>query len=360
MNENELRLRIGFGSLIAIAFIAVLHALTVSVTFQNPKMRDFEIVDLPPLLNPTSTASEPTFYSASQAQDLPAVNLQAQSELKKAEQKKEMAPYQPPNKSSKQQIGQIGPMQDCPNCPQPYNPAPYNPTPAPYYPAPRPPNNPAPGPNSGKPAKEYQLLLFVNTDAQSRQVLNWANNHPKFRFLRSTDSKVAVQVYSPGDQMYKLRYASVVPVSEFPAIVLADREGAHIHAASKQFIPNDPDKLYEDLKLGTQLYLQAKQQRPAQAVTSGAMTAARQYNWDDRISPDMRLQAESPPVEEGWRPLDNLRPGGGGGGLFDQCGPDGCKPKSALVWTNAEEMMIAGLVLIGVIAAIKLIGNMRK
>lgn len=350
MNEShELRLRLGFGSLFAIAFIAVLHALTVSVAFKNPQMRDFEIVDLPPLLNPASTGTEPTFYSASQ--ELPAVNMQAQTELKK-----EMAPYQPPNKSSKQQIGQIGPMQDCPNCPTP---APPNP----YYPAPRPPNNPAPAPSPsvGKPAKDYQLLLFISTDDQSRELLNWFNQHPKFQFLRSKDSKVAVQIYSAGDQMYKLRYASVVPVSEFPAIVLADREGGHIHAASKQFIPRgNPDKLYEDLKLGTQLYLQAKQQRPAQARTSGAMTAARQYNWDDRITPDMRLQAESPPVEEGWRPLDNLRPGGGGGGLFDQCGPDGCRPKSALVWTDANEIMIAGLVIIGIIAAVKLIGNLRK
>lgn len=351
MNEQELRLRIGFGSLFAIAFIAVVHALTVSVAFQNPKMRDFEIVDLPPLLNPTSSVdAEPTFYSASQAQDLPKVNLQAQTELKK-----DLKPYQPPNQASKQQIGQIGPMQDCPNCPQP--------APAPYYPAPRPPNNPAPTPaypSGTAQVKDYQLLLFIGTDAQSRELLNWFNQHPKFQFLRSKDSKVAVQIYSAGDQMYRLRYASVVPVSEFPAVVLADREGGHIHAASRQFIPRgDPDKLYEDLKLGTQLYLQAKQQRPAQARTSGAMTSARQYNWDDRISPDMRWQqAEAPPVEEGFRPFD--RPGSGGGGLFDQCGPDGCKPKSALVWTDASEIMIVGLVIVGIIAAVKLLGNLRK
>ncbi len=154
------------------------------------------------------------------------------------------------------------------------------------------------------PAKEYQLLLFIGADDQSREILNWFNTHPKFQFLRSRDSKVAVQVYSSGDAMYRARYASVVPVSEFPAIVLADAQGGHIHAASKQFIPRrDPDKLYQDLQLGTQLYLQAKQQRPAQAVTSGAMTATRQYTWDENVSPNMRLEApQQPIIEDGWRP----------------------------------------------------------
>ena len=303
MNEStDLRLRMGFGTLFALAFLATLHALTLSFSLQNQPSKNFEIVDLPPLLNPASSP-DPTYYSSNG--DLPSVNLTAQGELKKAEVAKSadgtwnvpatMAPYQPPNQAAKQQIGQIGPMQgstqsDCPNCPQPQ----------PYYPAPRPPNTPAPAPYAPykpspmAPAKDYQLLLFIGNDDQSREILNWFNQNPKYQFLRSKDSKVAVQVYSSGDAMYRARYASVVPVSEFPAIVLADSQGGHIHAASKQFIPRgNPDKLYEDLQLGTKLYLQAKQQRPAQAVTSGAMTSARQYTWDQNVSPNMRLEYES-------------------------------------------------------------------
>lgn len=364
MNEStDLRLRMGFGTLFAFAFLATLHALTLSVSLQqNQPSKNFEIVDLPPLLNPASSP-DPTYYSSNG--DLPSVNLTAQGELKKAEVAKSadgtwnvpatMAPYQPPNQSAKQQIGQIGPMQaDCPNCPQPQ--------PQPYYPAPRPPNTPAPAPYKPTPmapAKDYQLLLFVSNDDQSRELLNWFNQHPKFQFLRSKDSKVAVQVYSPGDAMYRARYASVVPVSEFPAIVLADSQGGHIHAASKQFIPRgNPDQLYDDLQLGTRLYLQAKQQRPAQAVTSGAMTSARQYTWDQNVSPNMRLesQEQQPIIEEGWRP----RQPDNGGGFFDSlCGPNGCNPKNAFVWANANEILTAGLVVIAIIAAVALIKKMR-
>jgi hypothetical protein len=368
MNEStELKLRLGFGTLFGLAFLAAIHALTLSVSLQHRPGSDFQIVDLPPLLNPTSVP-EPTFYSSSP--DLPQVNLTAQGEMKNAEVANAadgtwnvpatMAPYQPPNQAAKQQIGQIGPMQgsvqaDCPNCPQPQ----------PYYPAPRPPNTPAPTPAPYRPspmaaAKEYQLLLFIGNDDQSREILNWFNQHPKYQFLRSKDSKVAVQVYSSGDAMYRARYASVVPVSEFPAIVLADAQGGHIHAASRQFIPRgNPDKLYDDLQLGTKLYLQAKQQRPAQAVTSGAMTSARQYTWDQNVSPNMRLESlesQQPIIEEGWRP----RQPDNGGGLFDSlCGPDGCNPKNAFVWANANEILMAGLVVIAIIAAVQLIKKTR-
>jgi hypothetical protein len=341
--DRDLRVQIGFGALLAITMIAAVHALTIAMALKTQQpTTDTHIVDLPPLLSAPagsdSIGADRDYLQNCTPRELPSVNLTAQQE-----KKQQIGPGT--------KIGQIGPMPgvaipstqattaDCPSCP-PVRPA-----------------VPQPQPSNGN--KEYQLLLFINNDAQSQQLLGWFNNHPRFQFLRGNNSRVAVQVYAPGDALYRARYSTVVPPSEFPAIVLADKYGGHIHAAGKTFIPRDPEKLYSDLQLGAKLYAQAAQQRPADSRSSGAMTASRQYQWDDAVSPDLRLQ-EQPPDEENIIPSDPqeaLRPGG----LLDQCGPEGCPPnKSALIWTNASEITMAGLAIVAIIAATALVAKLVR
>lgn len=323
--EQSVRIRISGGLLFAAALIACLHAATMATMFDKMSRQvDYHapsLAELPPLLTngPNSIVTAPPIVT-------PPVNISAQQEIK----------------------------QQCLNCP-----------PLPSYPSnvvipSGQPTLAPPIPRSAQvtslPEKQYQLLLFVDSSPQSQRLLQWFNTDKNLVNMRAARSTVNVQTYAPGDPMYRARYATTVPVSEFPAVILTDKDGGHIHAAAKQFIPSTAAELYRDLLKGAELYKQAQAQRPANATMSGAIKT-RGYSWDNTIQPTMQLpqsgadcvgpycpQPNQPntPADDRWHPGSRIVD------LLD--GKDAIDPIQAVVWANWQEIAI--IVLLAVFAGV--------
>lgn len=239
----------------------------------------------------------------------------------------------------------------CPNCPQPvptyrpvptpvptYRPVQPVPTPVPVVPQRQPnvvPSQPATSTNKAL----YQLALFLDSSAKSNTIRDWFTKDPELVSLRG---KCDFQVYTPENALYKTRYASIVPVSQFPAVLFLKPDGGHLHAAGGQMIPSTAAELYADLKEGFNL---AKSVEMAEAVPqeSGAIRE-KGYSWDDQVAPTMQLNEQDcpggicPPREvPSWRPGDKVR---------DLFGPEP-SGLEAILWASPIE--IAVFAVLGVI-----------
>ncbi len=175
------------------------------------------------------------------------------------------------------------------------------------------------------------------------------NTDPKLSAMRHPKSTVNVQVYAPGDPIYKTRFATSVPTTEFPAIILTDKDGGHIHAAAKQFIPTTAAELYRDLLKGAELYKQAQAQRPANATISGAIKT-RGYSWDNTILPTMQLPQDTsgsdcvgPYCPQPNMPDDRWRPGSR---VLDLLDGQEVSPMQAILWANWQEIAIVLLLFV--------------
>lgn len=185
--------------------------------------------------------------------------------------------------------------------------------------------------------KKYQLAVFVGNDAKSKQLLNWINTYPKFQTMRnSTD----IQVYAAGDALYRARFASIVRPDQFPAIVLTDAGGGHIHAAGGPMLPSSPEALYADCIAGARNYLDAKGHAPASAQSTANPNGAlktKGYSWDESINPSMQLMQQAdcsgPLCRPGDRVLD----------LLDEAASS---QKNALMWLSPQEMVIIAVVIL--------------
>ena len=109
------------------------------------------------------------------------------------------------------------------------------------------PNVPSPPSVPARPqvANRHQLALFVGNDSQSRRLEEWFARDPNLASLRT---KVDFQVYRPENKLYQQRFASIVPVSQFPAVLFLKPDGGHIHAAGRAMIPATAGALYSDLE----------------------------------------------------------------------------------------------------------------
>ncbi len=197
--------------------------------------------------------------------------------------------------------------------------------------------------------KKYQIALFIGSDAKSKQLLDWFNRDPKLYRLRNDCD---FQVYSSGNALYQTRFASIVPVEQFPVVLFQDNTGGHVHAAGRTMLPATAAELYADLRQGYQLYQQTRQ-----AQKTGALKT-RGYSWDDAISPKLQLNSEDCPdgycpVEpsDSWRPFDRDRDREGPRDLlFDRAN----ETRNALLWASAGElatiaMIVLALFLLGFI-----------
>ena len=101
-----------------------------------------------------------------------------------------------------------------------------------------------------RPAKRFNLDLFVSNDAQSQQLLKWFNEDPE---LSKIKARCNYQVYAPGNLLYKSRYSDIVPVSQFPAITLTCETGGHIYVGSRNEIPSTPNGICRKLIEGAKL-----------------------------------------------------------------------------------------------------------
>lgn len=192
--------------------------------------------------------------------------------------------------------------------------------------------------------KQFQLILFLDSSAQSQQVIQWFRDDPTLAKARVASD---FQYYRPDNPLYKSRFADIVPVSQFPVVLFQDADGGHIHAAGGNMIPSTPAELWDDMREGYRLYEEAKQ---GNMRTTGAIRT-RGYSWDATINPSLQLadadcpdgNCPLPDNEPSWRPFDRVRPDRDGGGLFD----GGSKPKSLLMWANGQELMTVGVMAIG-------------
>lgn len=192
--------------------------------------------------------------------------------------------------------------------------------------------------------KQFQTLLFVDGSYQGQQLKSWFESDPNLvRFRNGTD----YQVFTPDNRLYQARFTSVISPSQFPAIVVQDSTGGHLHAAGKNMIPGTSAELWSDIQKG---YTNYKQAKSGLMQMTGAIKT-RGYNWDAEINPGMQLAPQDcpdgicplPNDDQAWRPLDRLRPDRDGGGLFDGGGQ-----RSLFMWAGGSEIVQLGVLLVGV------------
>lgn len=190
--------------------------------------------------------------------------------------------------------------------------------------------------------KQYELALFVGTDARSQTLINWFNTDPDLQRVKAISN---YQVYTKDDPLYRARYTSVVRPEHFPAIVFQHADGAHIHAAGGNFLPSTATQLFADLKQGVNY---SKQVREVDRQMTGMIRTAG-YSWDSRITPQMSLNYPSsgplytPLIGQTGYPLDAemdctdgyCKPRRPLDGLFDK------GPTTALAWFSSGEMVAA-------------------
>lgn len=193
-------------------------------------------------------------------------------------------------------------------------------------------------------AKKYQIALFVGSDPQSKQLLDWFNRDPKLYKLRTACD---FQVYTASNALYRTRFAEIVPVDQFPVVLFQNSSGGHVHAAGRSMIPRTAAELWADLRQGHELYQQTRQ-----AQKTGALKT-RGYSWDDAISPRLQLNPEDCPdgycpldATDRWRPTDRDRDRDRVRDLlFDRA----ADTRNALIWANAGELATLALIVLAVI-----------
>ncbi len=194
------------------------------------------------------------------------------------------------------------------------------------------------GPSQPPPKKDYQIALFVGSDAQSKQLVEWFEQDRQLKDLRSN---CEFQIYTATNALYRTRFADIVPSEQFPVVLSQDATGGHIHAAGRSMIPETSQELYSDLSHGYELYQQAKQ-----AEKTGAIKA-RGYSWDESIKPTMSLFNEDCPdnvcptePSNRWQPGSRVRDT-----LFNKVPAR----RDALIWASAQEVATIVLSLIAVV-----------
>ena len=258
-----------------------------------------------PLLKPKGKFEDSREYDPA----LPPVNEQARNEIKQGKWV-----YNP----------NTGEHVWCPTCPndqpnflpntvdrRPLRPTPIvplQPTPQPARPVPQPAPQPAPSTEpivltpADKPVNQpqrFQISLFLLPgDPLSDRLESWFDSNAT---LVSWRNSCTFQKYTPDNKLYQtmsnngLALKNAVPVSMFPAVVFADPNGGHIHAAGKGFLPSSPEELIADVHKGREYWGQVK-------ADSGRVQVS-QYNWDDAISPKLKLDPQDCP--DGICPVPN-------------------------------------------------------
>lgn len=289
------------GFLIVGVVSAVLFAVAVAVGHG---------VTYPSTPEPVAVQAKPKYEPTISSVPLPQVNEAARNEIKQGWI------------FNRRPVVQV--QQPCPTCPVAPDYIQPVPESRPVYPVP---SKPAPQPNavaqpsriapSDKPAQvsqRHEITVFLGHDAKSAEVASWFKSNPTLVNWRSACS---YQEYFPESPLYQTlkdkqgrMLRDVVPVSQFPAVVVTDPDGAHIHAAGGNYLTT-PEALIADVQLGNELAKQVKSQNNGLIRTAG-------YSWDTTVTPAMRLSAQDCPdgkcpiptdSNSGWKPgkiINNL------------------------------------------------------
>jgi hypothetical protein len=337
MTSNELKLKVSGGLFV----LAAIHALTMAMVLVMAQPQQSQPK---PQANTYSNyfpgdQLDEIFYQGPKTASS-GVNLTAQDELK--------------------QNILDEPKEQCIACPPlPAQPTYRQPVQYPQAPtlAPALPSNAVPIARPSTPAapavvKKYQFMLFYDSSEQSKQILDWMRNDPRFVNMRKGSSVTSVQYYAADNPLYKTRFAKAIPADQFPVIVLTDADGGHIHAAGGNFIPPTVDQLYADMSKALELYTDARQNAPAQGLVGSGAIKTFGYSFNPNVSPQQRLvsyQQNPEDCPDGICPDDNYDPSPSGGGLFDRV-RDKVKPKSIVTWASGGEYaMIAAAGVLGLV-----------
>ena len=107
----------------------------------------------------------------------------------------------------------------------------------------------------------YSLTVFVSTDRQSQEILNWLNTDPALvKFKKSVD----YQAYGQGNALYQARYANTMPAGNFPALIFADPTGGHVYVATTGNMPTTASGLMASIRDSYTKHKAAKAATPAQ------------------------------------------------------------------------------------------------
>lgn len=143
--------------------------------------------------------------------------------------------------------------QSCTNCPTPSNTA--NKQTAPATPRVVPKVQPTTVAATSKPVKpRYSITFFVrHNETRSQNLIAWVNNDPT---LNKWKNSANFHIYAPGNELYKARFANVVPVDYFPAVLVTAPDGGHVYFSSQSNIPSTPRGLAEGIIEAVNLHKQ--------------------------------------------------------------------------------------------------------
>lgn len=110
---------------------------------------------------------------------------------------------------------------------------------------------PLPTIQADKAKKSYNLDIFVGDDEASKAMVRWFNEQKDLAEFRT---RCNFQQYTANNALYKARYASIVPESQFPAIIFTGENGGHIYVAGRAQIPSTAAELYADISESWRLY----------------------------------------------------------------------------------------------------------
>lgn len=194
-------------------------------------------------------------------------------------------------------------------------------------------DDPGDGPTTLPPIK-WQMAAFLDSSPLSDRVHSWLESHPGLRSLRD---QCEFQAYAPENPLYKTRYAEDIPTTVFPAVILQDSTGGHVHVATRNNMPSTAEELYRDFARGYELYQQAKQ-----AAITGVVTEVKEdgISWDDAIEQQTTPLAPGD-CPDGFCPVDQqpaLSPKRPGQRIRDLLFPARNNPANALIWADGSEI----------------------
>ena len=184
------------------------------------------------------------------------------------------------------------------------------------------------------PPIKWQMAAFLDSSPLSDRVHSWLESHPGLRSLRD---QCEFQAYAPENPLYKTRYAEDIPTTVFPAVILQDSTGGHVHVATRNNMPSTAEELYRDFARGYELYQQAKQ-----AAITGVVTEVKEdgISWDDAIEQQTTPLAPGD-CPDGFCPVDQqpaLSPKRPGQRIRDLLFPARNNPANALIWADGSEI----------------------
>jgi hypothetical protein len=107
----------------------------------------------------------------------------------------------------------------------------------------------------------YSLTVFVSSDRQSQEILNWLNTDPALVKLKKS---VDYQAYGQGNALYQARYANTMPAGNFPALIFADPTGGYVYVATTGNMPTTASGLMQSIRDAYTKHKAAKAATPAQ------------------------------------------------------------------------------------------------